>query len=149
MATQVDNILAAFEQRFKHISKINGFNTNAGLHIFDSRTYFDWQNKDEFPAISIFWPDERVEASNEVNKVLQVMSVVVEAHAIASTLNPGQIMRELIADIKQASINPQDLTLSGLVKSIKPVELITQAQTDSNHIVSVRLSYEVRYIESF
>ena len=149
MATQMDNILAAFEQRFKRITQTNGFNTNAGLNTFDSRTYFDWQNKSEFPAISIFWPDERVEASNEVNKVLQVMSVVVEAHAIASALNPGQIMRELIADIKQAAIDPHDLTLDGLVKSIRPIELITQSQTDSNHIVSVRLSYEIRYIESF
>jgi hypothetical protein len=149
VATQVDQILAAFEQRFKHITQANGFHTNAGLNIFDSRTYFDWQNKNEFPCISIFWPEERAEASNEVNKVLQVMSVLVEAHAITNTLNPGQIMRELITDIKQAAIDQHDLTLKGLVKSIKPVELITQAQTDSNHIVSVRLSYEIRYIESF
>jgi hypothetical protein len=149
MPTQVDNILAAFEQRFKRITQPNGFFTNAGLNTFDSRTYFDWQNKSEFPAISIFWPTERAEASNEVNKILQVMSVLVEAHAIASTLNPGQIMRELITDIKQAAIYPHDLTLNGLVKSIKPVELTTQPQTDGSHIVSVRLSYEIRYIESF
>ncbi|MBT7443077.1 MAG: DEAD/DEAH box helicase [Methylococcales bacterium] len=42
MATQVDNILAAFEQRFKHISKINGFNTNAGLNTFDNREMISW-----------------------------------------------------------------------------------------------------------
>ena len=70
MAVQAAKILAEFLQRMQTITRANGFYTDAGQHVFDSRTYFDWLDKSEFPALSIFWPEENVESNNEINKLI-------------------------------------------------------------------------------
>ena len=45
------------------------------------------------------------------------MTILVEGHAIADPINPGKTIRDLIADIKHAGLNANDLTLGGLAKS--------------------------------
>ena len=72
------------------------------------------------------------------------MTVVIEAHDIANTTNPGVPIKTLITDIKQAALDPKDLHLGGLVHSIRPIGLETQPQEDGLHVVSVRPTYEIR-----
>ncbi len=141
-------IFRSFLDRFKRITKKNGFNTDVGDSVFDSRTYFNWKQTDEFPALSLFWPEERVVSITNTS-VIQTMTVLVEGHAIADIVQPGATIRALIADIKQAALNPNDKNLGGLVHSIRPVGLATQPQEDGLHIVSVRLTYEIRYVETY
>lgn len=52
--------------------------------------------------------------------VIQIMTVVIEAHNIAETTNPGVPIRNLITDIKQVSMDPKNVHLGGLVHSISP-----------------------------
>ena len=148
MESKASKILSSFHKRFEQISTNNGFNTNVGRHVFDSRTYFDWENKADFPALSIFWPEEKVDSIANTS-VIQVMTVVLEAHGIADPTNPGTIIRNLITDIKQAALDPNDLHLGGLAYSIRPVGLESQPQEDGLHVVSVRLTYEIRYVETY
>ena len=81
--------------------------------------------------------------------VIQVMTVLVEGHAIADLIQPGATIRAFIADIKQAALDQNDKNLGGLVHSIRPVGLATQPQEDGLHVVSVRLTYEIRYVETY
>ena len=148
MESKASKILSLFRKRFERISTNNGFNTNVGPHVFDSRTYFDWEKKADFPALSIFWLEEKVDSIANTS-VIQVMTVVIEAHDIAETTNPGPTIRNLITDIKQAALDPKDLHLGGLAHSIRPIGLETQPQEDGLHIVSIRLTYEIRYVETY
>ena len=142
-------IFKALQERLKFIQKSNDFNSDAGNHVFNSRVYFDWNDQEQFPAISVFSLSEENKLMDDVKNMINQMMVQIEAHALADINHPGKIQSQLIADIKQAIFYSENTELDRLARKIRYIGFDSEPQSDGLNVVSVRLTYQIDYMEQY
>jgi len=95
--------------RLRGIRKADGFRTDAGLRVYDSRRSVD---PTDLPAIVLFDGDENATASSGSSRSYDnALQITIEAHVECDKAETGRELRALKADIKKAvMVNRGDLT---------------------------------------
>lgn len=99
--TIAQQVLAALAGRLAVIRKANGYNTDAGLHVFQGRLYLD--EDDDLPALSIIENLEQPTTAQVDGTLVRETTPYQIQGLIACTPNaPLAEGHQLLADIKRA-----------------------------------------------
>jgi hypothetical protein len=100
-----ERVIEVILERLRRIRRANGYRTDAGLHVFDSRATVDVR---ELPAILFFELSETPTdetAGGASASMFMTLSLQIAARVVADSDETGKSLRELKADIKRAALN--------------------------------------------
>lgn len=98
-------IIAAIVARMQTILTANGYATNIGERVEDSRT--NWDEVDDLPAISVFdGTTAAAEAPDTRSKTIHIMPVMIKVF-LKSGATPAATARTMLQDV-YAAINTDD-----------------------------------------
>jgi len=151
MSSKADQIANALRARLERIQRRNGYETDAGLTVFEGRTQID---PDRLPCVVMYEPEDTVGNTRGREGALpsgvwalNTQPFEFEARAECDPDHPNRTARALIADIKRA-IFSDDLTLGGLVTRIGYTGRLIDSRTFGSEIVGAVVKVEVVFNEN-
>lgn len=140
-------ILLALAARLEAITKLNGYNTDAGEHVEHGRHVVG--EGDVLPRLVLVPGDvdpiEKNLGGGEVRRWVLVVSGLIADDPI----NP-LVAEDLLADIKRALFRSDDVRLGGLAIQVESLagETVTDAQ-DGGKVAACTVPLAVRYSEGY
>ena len=135
-----EQITQALLTRLQTITIAGGYETDIGLKMERARRSFD---EEDLPAGAL-WPGVE-EGAKEYQANNNEMSVDIEGHAqVGASETADAIANRLIADI-QKGVETHDAALSALIDGLQYRSVEPQYPEDGGDVVSVRVSYAVKY----
>lgn len=135
-------IITALDTRLKAIKVSGGYQTNAGLHVFD------WLDRDladtELDAI-VYRDRQNVITQETFNQCQNTMRVEIEAKTKQASTTAEQI-REIIEDIYKAI--GTDETFGGLALGANPVSEDIDIQQQDKIMASATVVIEIYYVST-
>jgi hypothetical protein len=140
-----ERIVFAIRDRLAAISVAAGYNTDAGLRVELGLTFLD---DDEEVVLSVLSGEEESEL-NGFPRVTHELQVHVDGHITHNGENSELRAQRLISDIKAAVLRQADRTLGGLCRSVDPFGRSIEYPGDGSGYVSVRVTFGVRYHDTY
>lgn len=138
--------------RLETISVANGYNTDAGSHVFRGRTYIDEDN--ELPGLTVIENDEQgTEAQVSGTQVRETTGYEVHGLITADPNNPLDAGHQLVADIKRALFqHPSGPEFETLPKSGATLEYLGRQVLSSplgSELAEVMVQLNVSHSEQY
>jgi hypothetical protein len=139
-------ILDALKDRLEEIRPGNGYETDAGLRVFQGRVALT--EDDTLPVIALVPGDATVVVNAQ--RIKYRLPVTAEALTLADAIDPLVPAEALLADLKRALFRLDDRTLDGLVVDVEygAPEGVEQRADGGTH-VAARVTAVVTYMERY
>lgn len=149
--TDALNIVNTMLGRVEAIAISGGFNTNMGDHASIADSVI---NPDEISSdgVVIVWDtdENNSESDGSLYRAYEnELSISIEGHIAIGTGNPVTLAHEMIEDIKQAVLLPDNRTLDDDAIDLIYLSRETNYPEPTGTSVSVRLNFNVRYMETY
>lgn len=144
--SDVTDILAAVQARLETITKLGGFQTDAGDNVIIGRKTPD---ESELPVLCVFdIEDEPDEGDRYIEKMLINLTISVEGY-IAVGDNSLTEIHKIISDVKTAVLLLNDRTLGGLTLDFGYGGREIAWPDDAGTVISVRILFVCLYRETY
>jgi len=144
--SDVTNIISAIKARLETITKLGGFNTDAGDNVIIGRRTPD---QTELPILCVFdIEDDPDEAERYLPEMMITLTTAVEAYVNVGT-DPMTAVHNIIDDIKTAVLDVTDRTLGGLTLDFGYGGREIQWPEDAGTVISVRVLFVCLYRETY
>ncbi len=144
--TKQQKIIDEIVARMQTILTTNGYETNIGVNVEDSRT--NWDEADDLPAISVFdGTTQAAEAPDTHSKTIHIMPVMIKCFLKAGA-TPAAEARSALRDI-YAAINTDDrwtVNNVGLAMITREKSHAIERAENTYEITGAVVEIEVMYI---
>ena len=143
MSTVRQQIVSAMVTRLKTLTTANGYASNAGALVFSQ--FPEGLQIEDWPCLLISDRSETITPSGR-SQIEHRLSITVQG-LIASGTTTDQACRQLIGDIVECLMDPEDRTMSDVCDTLQPDsggEIEVEQQTDKT-VGSVALSFAATY----
>lgn len=144
------HIAAAVATRLATITRANGYNTDAGLHVWRGRTAIDTA---ELPSLTLFEQEDQVEAQRIIDSPAPtsidtnlLLPLIIEGSAVCDPDHPNVTGHALVADIKRALFSA-DLKWGGLATHTRYLGRTLGPREGGDDIVTVTVQIRIGYTE--
>lgn len=143
---KLQDIIEAIETRLASIDGTGSYNTKAGENIVRGKRTFD---EPEMPACCLYLGPRSADITQgERQRVLS--TVVIEAHSLVGTSNPGDIGIQLLSDIQRAVEDGDNMNLTKkLAGSLLWESDEISYPDDAGRFVAVQVVYNTPHVRRY